>query len=63
MNKGLKRYLTVKELSEETPYSERAIRSKIEKGQWIRGVHYEKPPDNRILMNPWEIQKWIENEG
>lgn len=52
-------YVTIKKLSEQIGYSEVAIRRKIQRGTWIRDVHWVKAPDGRILMVPEAIQRWI----
>lgn len=54
------RYCLIKKLSEETGYTEKAIRSKIEQGVWLEGVHYRRAPDGRIHFNRERIERWIE---
>lgn len=43
-----------------TGYTEKAVRTKIEKGVWIQGKHYRKAPDGHVTMNLQEYYKWVE---
>lgn len=38
-------------------YTEEAIRNKIKKGVWIKGVHWRKAPDNRIFIHVGEVRR------
>ena len=42
-------------------YSEHAVRAKIKKGIWLRGVHYRKAPDGRIFISIEAVRRWIES--
>lgn len=42
-------------------YTEEAIRNKIKKGAWIKGVHWCKAPDGRIFIHIGEVSRWIES--
>ena len=42
-------------------YTEEAIRNKIKKGVWTRGIHWRKAPDNRIFINVGAVERWIES--
>lgn len=44
-------------------YTDDAIRSKIQKGVWLSGVHWTKAPDGRLMFNLEAIQRWIENKA
>lgn len=48
-------------VSRATGYSEHGIRAKIKKGVWIKGIHWNKAPDERLVFNLKEIEKWMEN--
>lgn len=54
------KWVTIKKLSEESGYSEKAIRRKIEVGVWVQGVHWRYSPDNQF--NTEEYQKWVEKD-
>ena len=54
-------YVTIKKFCLDTGYSPDAIRSKITRGDWVRGKEYTKAPDGRILINIAEYEKWAEN--
>lgn len=53
------RHVLIKKAAELTGYTDRAIESKIDKGQWLEGVHYNKAPDGRVFIDLEEIEKWI----
>ena len=43
-------------------YTEDAIRCKIKKGVWIKGIHWRKAPDNRIFIHIGAVNRWIESD-
>ena len=53
------KHVTIRKFSEETGYSEHAVRSKIQRGEWLEGVLFIRAPDNRILMNLEGYEKWV----
>lgn len=53
-------YVTIKKFSELTGYTEKAIRAKIERGEWIEGAIFKRAPDNRILIDIEGFQSWVE---
>ena len=57
------KWVLIKKVVELVGYSEDAIRAKIKKGVWLKGTHWVKAPDNRILFNIEAIQKWIEGKA
>lgn len=57
------KYVTVKKLSEQCGYTEKAIRRKIEEGIFIQGIHYLKAPDGRIHFDLVQYEKWLKNES
>jgi hypothetical protein len=42
-------------------YTEEAIRNKIKKGVWVKGIHWRKAPDNRVFIHIGEVHRWIES--
>lgn len=56
-------WVTIKKLSELTGYTQDAIRSKINKGRWVKDVHWKKAPDGRNMMNVKAIEEWIEGSN
>jgi putative excisionase DUF1233 len=56
------KWVLIKVLSQESGYTENAIRSKIKKGIWRDSVHYLKAPDGRIMFNMEAIEKWVESK-
>lgn len=44
-------------------YSTAAVRGKMAAGVWKQGLHWKKAPDGNIMVNPREIDNWIDNDG
>lgn len=42
-----------------TGYTDKAVRHKIERGEWRQGVHYRKSPDGRIHIDMQAYYKWV----
>lgn len=53
------KFVTIKKFSELSGYTEKAIRNKIERGVWLKKIHWIKSPDNRIQINLDAIQDWM----
>jgi hypothetical protein len=56
------KWVLIKKLAEIFGYTENAARAKIKTGVWLKGIHWTKAPDNRILFNIVAIQQWIESK-
>ena len=56
------KWVLIKKLGEIFGYTENAARSKIKTGVWLKGIHWTKAPDNRILFNVPAIEQWIEHK-
>lgn len=41
-------------------YTDDAVRAKIQRGIWLKGIHWKKAPDGHIFINVEAVQKWIE---
>lgn len=54
------RWVTICKLSQDSGYSENAIRAKIKTGVWLSDKHWRKAPDGRVLFNPEAINEWVE---
>lgn len=54
------KYVTIQKLSEMSGYSVGALRRKIERGQFLEGVHFRHSPDGRIQFNLEAYQQWVE---
>ncbi|MDH3337193.1 MAG: excisionase [Gammaproteobacteria bacterium] len=54
--------MTIKKLSQESGYTEDAIRSKIKTGVWLEDHVWKKAPDGRILMNTVGYEQWVEEQ-
>ena len=55
------KYVTIPRFSTLSGYTEKAVRNKIAGGVWIEGRHYHRAPDNRILIDIIEVEKWVES--
>lgn len=53
------RYVTISKFAELSGYTEDAVRSKISCGMWLDGVQYKRAPDNRILVDIEEYERWV----
>jgi hypothetical protein len=56
------RWVLIMLLSQQSGYTENAIRAKIKNGVWLQNCHWRKAPDGRILFNLEAIQAWIEGK-
>lgn len=41
-------------------YTEKAVRTKIERGQWLESRHYRKAPDGHIMIDIQAYNQWVE---
>ena len=57
------KWVLINKVIELVGYSDDAIRKKISSGFWLKGVHWTKAPDGRILFNLEAIQQWIEGKA
>ena len=53
------RFQTIKELADQTGYSEAAIRSKISRGDWPEEEVWVRAPDGRILIDVNGFESWV----
>lgn len=54
------RYLTIRKFSNESGYTEAAIRSKIADGTWLKDYVWRKAPDGRVLIDVDGYEAWVE---
>ena len=54
------KWVLINKVIELIGYTDDAIRAKIKRGVWLKGIHWKKAPDNRLVFNIEAIQKWIE---
>ena len=52
-------WVLIHKIVDEIGYSDDAVRAKIKKGVWLKGIHWRKAPDGRIFLNPPAIERWI----
>ena len=56
-------YLSKKELSAYLKVSESFIKQKLYNGDFIKGIHYFKIGEAKILFDRLEIDKWLQGKG
>lgn len=54
-------WVTVRKFALETGYTEKAVRNKIDRGDWLRGQVWTKAPDGRILLSIEGFNRWVES--
>lgn len=47
---------------DETGYTDKAVRRKIEDGVWREGVEYRRAPDGTIHIDMEAYAKWVEGQ-
>lgn len=55
-------WVTIQKLAQESGYSVAALRSKIQRGEFIEGIHWRKSRDGRIQFNVGEYNGWVKGE-
>jgi len=53
-------YVTIALAAQQTGYSEKAIRRKIESGVWVEGREFRRAPDGHILISMQGYVQWVE---
>lgn len=56
------KYLLVHKFCEDSGYTERAVRLKIQNGVWIEGREYRRAPDGHIMINVEGVEEWVEKQ-
>lgn len=52
-------WVLISKVTEQTGYTDDAIRAKKKRGEWIEGKHWRKAPDNRVVFNLIAINSWM----
>lgn len=52
------RFVTISKLAAESGYTERAVRAKIDRGDWQQGQVWIRAPDGRILIDREGFERW-----
>ena len=52
--------VTIKNFSQLSGYTEKAIRNKIYRCVWINNIHYSKSTEGKTLINVPAIESWIQ---
>lgn len=56
------KWKTIDKVSEETGFSQEAIRALKKKGVLRQFIHWIKAPNGRIVINSMEFERWIEGK-
>lgn len=59
----LARYVKLPIFEQATGYTEKAVRRKIEEGNWLEGREYRRAPDGHILVDMEGYTKWVESQS
>jgi hypothetical protein len=54
------KYVRLNLFAQQTGYSEKAIRRKIEDGKWVQNREYRKAPDGALLIDVEGYERWVE---
>jgi hypothetical protein len=54
------RYILLCLAANVTGYTVKAMRRKIERGDWVEGKVWRRAPDGRVLLDLVGYQKWVE---
>lgn len=52
-------WVLISKVTEQTGYTDDAIRAKKKRGEWIEGRHWRKAPDNRVVFDIVAINHWM----
>ena len=56
------RYMRVAKFCDETGWTDRAVRRKIQDGVWVEGKQYRRAPDGNVLIDVEGYERWVEGE-
>jgi hypothetical protein len=56
------KWVLIAKIQELIGYTDDAVRAKIKRGVWLKGIHWTIAPDGRLAFNVEAIQKWIEGK-
>ena len=54
------RYVRINLFAQQSGFTEKAIRRKIEDGIWVQNREYRKAPDGAILIDIEGYNQWVE---
>lgn len=57
------KHILLKKFCEITGYTEQAIRKKINRGEWVEGVHFSRSGDSKIKVNIERYERWCQGES
>jgi hypothetical protein len=54
------KYVRLRLFAEQSGYTEKAIRRKIEEGIWVQNREYRRAPDGSLLIDVEGYNRWVE---
>lgn len=57
------RFVLLKRFEELTGYTEKAVRAKMARGDWLQGREYVKAPDGHIMVDLEGYERWVLGEA
>jgi hypothetical protein len=54
------RYVRINLFAQQSGFTEKAIRRKIEDGIWVQNREYRRAPDGALLIDVEGYEKWVE---
>jgi len=54
------KYVRLKLFAEQSGYTEKAIRRKIEEGIWVQNREYRRAPDGSLVIDVEGYNRWVE---
>jgi len=56
------KYMRVAKFCDESGWTDRAVRRKIQDGVWVEGKQYRRAPDGNVLIDVEGYERWVEGE-
>lgn len=56
------RYIRLPLFEQLTGYTQKAVRRKIEEGNWVEGKQFKRAPDGHILIDMQGYERWVEGQ-
>jgi len=53
-------WVTIQKLSDMSGYTVAALRNKIQRGEFVEGIHYRHAPDGRVHFNVEAYEAWVQ---
>jgi hypothetical protein len=57
------RHVTIEKFSELSGYTPKAVRNKIQRGDWLEGQVWKRAPDGRVLIDMEGFEQWVTSQA